>query len=165
MFRCDRRKLFLTCSILSTLPLAASAEPKPSNSPANRPIPLVFDTDIGNDIDDALALGMIHALVCRGECELVAVTVTKDEPMSAPFIDAVNTFYGRGEVPIGVVHRGPTPEPSKFTILANQKDGVHLRYPHRLASGADAPEAVALLRKMLANAQDGTVVVVQVGAS
>src|SRR6185312_13655975 len=39
------------------------------------------------------------------------------------------------------------------------------RYPHRLASGADAPEAVAILRRALANAQDGTVVVVQVGTS
>jgi inosine-uridine nucleoside N-ribohydrolase len=68
-------------------------------------------------------------------------------------------------VPIGVVHGGPTPEPSKYTVLANQKDGDHLRYPHRLATGSDAPDAVAVLRKVLANAQDGTVVVVQVGAS
>ena len=26
------------------------------------PPPIVFDTDIGNDVDDVLALGMIHAL-------------------------------------------------------------------------------------------------------
>ena len=31
------------------------------------PVRLIFDTDLGNDIDDALALAMIHALVSRGE--------------------------------------------------------------------------------------------------
>jgi inosine-uridine nucleoside N-ribohydrolase len=130
-----------------------------------RPIPLLFDTDVGNDVDDVLALGVIHALASRGECELVAVTVTKDEPLSAPFVDAVNSFYGRGNIPIGVIRDGPTPEPSKFTGLANVKDGDALRYPHKLLSGADAPEAVALLRRSLAAAEDGTVVIVQVGFS
>ncbi len=132
---------------------------------AAEPIPLIFDTDIGNDIDDALALGMIHALESRGECKLLAVTVTKDEPMSAPFVDAINTFYGRPDVPIGVVRKGPTPEPSKFTPLAGQKDGAELRYPHRLTNGTDAPDAVKLLRQTLARAKDGSVVIVQVGAS
>jgi inosine-uridine nucleoside N-ribohydrolase len=129
-----------------------------------RPLPLIFDTDIGNDIDDALALAMIHALMSRGECKLLAVTISKDEPMSAAFVDAVNTFYGRGNIPIGVVHGGPTPEPSKYTILANQKDGDHFRFPHRLVSGADAPDAVSVLREALADANDGSVVMVQVGA-
>jgi purine nucleosidase len=130
-----------------------------------RPIPLLFDTDVGNDVDDALALGVIHALVSRGECELVAVTITKDHPLSASFVDAVNTFYGRGDIPIGVIRNGPTPEPSKFTGLANVRDGDELRYPHNLLSGADAPEAVALLRRSLAAADDGAVVIVQVGFS
>ena len=44
--------------------------------------PLIFDTDIGNDVDDVLALGMIHALESRGECELLAVTITKDHELA-----------------------------------------------------------------------------------
>lgn len=144
--------------------LAADPEAK-TTAPAQRPIPLVFDTDIGNDVDDVLALGVIHALMSRGECELLAVTVTKDHPLSAPFVDAINTFYGRGEIPIGVVKNGPTPEPSKFTVLADEKDGERLRYPHKLMDGSKAPDAVALLRQTLCHAQDGTVVIVQVGFS
>jgi inosine-uridine nucleoside N-ribohydrolase len=130
-----------------------------------RPIPLIFDTDIGNDVDDVLALGVIHALESRGECKLLAVTITKDHPLSAPFVDAVNTFYGRGDIPIGVVRRGATPEDSKFTGLANAKDDNALRYPHDLLSGADAPDAVSVLRRTLAAAADRSVVVVQVGFS
>ena len=38
-------------------------------------------------------------------------------------------------------------------------------YPRRLASGAEAVEAVALLRRLLAAEKDGSVVIVQVGFS
>jgi inosine-uridine nucleoside N-ribohydrolase len=152
---------------VAVLALAAHLGPFARQAVAadKRPIPLLFDTDIGNDVDDALALGVIHALMSRGECELVAVTITKDHPLSASFVDAVNTFYGRGDIPIGVIRDGPTPEPSKFTGLANVRDGDELRYPHKLMSGADAPQAVALLRRTLAAAEDGAVVIVQVGFS
>lgn len=130
-----------------------------------RPLPLIFDTDMGNDVDDALALGVIHALQSRGECELLAVTLTKDHELSAPFVDLVNTFYGRPNIPIGVVRNGPTPEPSKFTVLAKQEDNGKLRYPHQLLSGNDAPEATSLLRQVLASQADQSVVIVQVGFS
>lgn len=129
------------------------------------PIPLIFDTDIGNDVDDALALGVIHALESRGECKLLAVTLTKEDPLSAQFVDAINTFYGRGDIPIGIVRKGPVSEPSKFTHLALEKEGQHLRYPHDLIANANIPDAVKLLRQVLAAEQDHTMIIVQVGFS
>jgi inosine-uridine nucleoside N-ribohydrolase len=128
---------------------------------AAEPVPLIFDTDIGNDVDDVLALGMIHALQSRGVCDLIAVTVTKDHELAGPFVDAVNTFYGRPKIPIGVVRNGATREEGKF--LGMVRDGDGLRYPHTLKRSADAPDAVALLRKVLAAQPDGSVVIVQVG--
>jgi inosine-uridine nucleoside N-ribohydrolase len=132
---------------------------------AREPVRLIFDTDMGNDVDDALALGVIHALQNRGECELLAVTVTKDNALAGPFIDAVNTFYGRGEIPIGVVRNGKTPDPGKFLPLAEKKDNGEFRFPHALQSGKEAPEAVELLRKVLAAQPDNSVVMTQVGFS
>lgn len=132
---------------------------------AAEPVRLIFDTDIGNDVDDALAMGVIHALESRGECRLLAVTITKDQDLSAPFIDVINTFYGRGHIPIGVVRNGPTPEASKFTVLSTQKVNGQFRYPHDLTSGADAPEATQMLREILAGQPDQSVVIVQVGFS
>ena len=126
---------------------------------------LIFDTDMGNDVDDALALGMIHALQSRGECYLLAVTITKDNPLCAPFVDAVNHFYGRGDVPIGVVKDGVTPATGKFLGLAEVEDEGALRYPHRVKSGDEAEEATALLRKVLAAQADHSVVIAQVGFS
>ena len=98
---------------------------------------MIFDTDIGNDVDDVLALGMIHALESRKECELLAVTVSNSDENCAPFVDAVNTFYGRGEIPIGVMRDGPKSEPSKFLKLADERDGDRWRYPHDLMSGRE----------------------------
>jgi len=123
------------------------------------PVKLIFDTDIGNDVDDVLALGMIHALQSRGSCELIAVTVTKDHELAGPLANAVNTFYGRAEIPIGVVRGGVTRDEGKFLGMA--RDGE--RFPHALKRSADAPDAVALLRKVLAAQPDGSVVIAQVG--
>ena len=120
------------------------------------PVKLIFDTDMGNDVDDLMALIMIHNLQKRGACELLAVTVTKDHPQAAAFVDAVNTLYGYPDTPIGVVRDGAAKEAGKFNLLAD-------KYPHDLKSGADAPEAGALIKDILAKQPDGSVVIAQVG--
>jgi len=127
---------------------------------------LIYDTDICGDCDDVLALGMIHALQSRGACKLLAVTVSVDNDLAAPFVDAVNTFYGRGDIPIGVVGKGGVVEQSKYLGLVEQKeqDGRY-RYPHNLLTGKDAPPATQVLRKVLATQADQSVVIAQVGFS
>ena len=125
---------------------------------------MIFDTDMGNDIDDAL--GLIHALQSHGECKLLAVTVTKDSPFAAPCCDVINTVYGRGGVPLGTVRGGCTPGDSPFTgALAMSEEQGRPLYPHRLSDGHQAPEATGLLRRVLAGQADGSVVMVQVGFS
>ncbi len=133
-----------------------------ASAPAAEPVRLIFDTDMGNDIDDALALAVIHALESRGEAKLLAVTSTKDHHKSAPFVDALNHFYGRPEIPVGAVRDGVTPEEGKYLgAVADNRE----RFPRRLDSGVDAPDAVDLLRRVLGEQPDGSVVVVQVGFS
>jgi uncharacterized Ntn-hydrolase superfamily protein/inosine-uridine nucleoside N-ribohydrolase len=142
--------------------------PRPAKTDSgNERVRLIFDTDMGNDIDDALALGVIHALETRGECQLLAVTLSKDNDFAAPFVSLVNTFYGRGQIPIGAVKNGKTPEDSKYIRIpaeARIESGA-LRYPHRLHRGKDAPEAVGLLRDVLAGQPDHSVVIAVVGFS
>ncbi|MGO9465108.1 MAG: nucleoside hydrolase [Isosphaeraceae bacterium] len=129
------------------------------------PVRLIFDTDICGDCDDVLALGMIHALQSRGQCQLLAVTISADHELAARFVNAVNTFYGRGEIPIGAVGKGGVAEKSAFLALAEQKDGDHVRYPHDLNSHHPAPDAVSVLRAALAAQPDQSVVIAQVGFS
>ncbi len=155
--------VLLYCHCLVAI-VTCTAVPVRASEPAE-PVRLVFDTDLGNDVDDALAMGVIHALQSRGQCELLAVTCTKDHPLCGPFADVINTFYGRPDIPIGTVRDGVTRDEGKFLGLAGQRHGDAYRYPHDLVSGADAPAATDLLRRVLAAQPDQSVVLVQVGFS
>ncbi len=131
------------------------------------PVRLILDTDIGNDIDDALALAMIHALQNRGEVELLAVTISKDNRFAAPYVSLVNTFYGRPNIAIGVVHGGKTPEDSAYLrVPSEMRDsrGAFV-FPHAITDGAQAPEAVALLSRLLQQQPDHSVTIAQIGFS
>lgn len=126
------------------------------------PVRVIFDTDISGDVDDVLALAMIHTLADRGECELLAVTISKINPLTGPFTDAVNTFYGRNEIPIGVTLQAQHRQ-SKYLNLIHKRDNNQLRYPHDVKSNKDLPNAVKLLRKTLALEKNQSVVIIQVG--
>lgn len=146
---------------------------------ANAPINVIFDTDMWSDIDDAMALAMLHALHDRREINLVAVTISTDDKWCASYVDLVNTFYGHPEIPVGIVRDGMNTEAFRkrypastwpvtiYTQLVaeRKKTDGSLVYPHRLIDGTKAPEAVSLLRKTLAAQPDGSVVMIQVGYS
>ena len=137
---------------------------------AAAPLPVIFDTDICGDCDDVAALAMLHALESRGQCRLLAVTVSANHRLAAPFVDGINRFYGRTEIPVGVVRPGGVEEQSVYLKLAEATwdDPAFAgkeRYPHLLRDAKDAPDAVTVLRRALAGAEDGSVVVIQVGFS
>ena len=155
----------MTMTGLMMIALALVAAAPEARTPGDEPVRLIFDTDICGDCDDVLALAMIHSLESRGACRLLAVTVSADHDLAAPFVSAVNTFYGRGRVPIGVVGKGGVAAQSKYLALVDEKDGDRFRFPHDLASGRSATPALAVLRQALAAQPDGSVVVAQVGFS
>ncbi|EDL60799.1 hypothetical protein PM8797T_26565 [Gimesia maris DSM 8797] len=137
-----------------------------SDSLAAKPVKLIFDTDMGNDIDDALALAVIHALQSRGECELLAVTSSKDNPWSILYCDVVNSFYGRSEIPLGRVSQGATHLDGSYTrkVVEMSEDGKPV-FARRFQSAEDIPDAVSVLRSTLAAQPDHSVVLVVVGFS
>jgi inosine-uridine nucleoside N-ribohydrolase len=149
------------------LGFAAVAAINPVGARAAEPVRLILDTDIGNDIDDTLALAAIHALSNRGEVQLLAVTITKDNPYAAVFVDVMNTYYGRPEIPIGVVRDGKTKDSTAMleTPVEQRHSNGQPVFPRRLKSGKDAPEAVSVLRRVLAEQPDHSVTIVQIGFS
>lgn len=117
---------------------------------------IIFDTDIGGDIDDAGAMAVLHALADRGEIEILAVGVVNGHALTVPYTHAINTWYGRPGLPLGAVKLGAPFE--RDTYMA----GVAAGYPHTLTA-ASAPDAVALYRRVLASQPDGSVTLVVVG--
>jgi purine nucleosidase len=144
--------------------LCAGCLPHSFAASASDPVPVIFDTDMGNDIDDPFALGLLHALHSRQECRIAAVTVSKDHPLAAPFCDVVNVFYGHGDIPIGAFRTGKASGAGPYLaqVMAPRADGS-AAFPHRLKVSSEAPTAVAVLRKTLAAHPDGSMVVIAVG--
>jgi inosine-uridine nucleoside N-ribohydrolase len=124
---------------------------------AASPVPIIFDTDMGNDVDDALALALLHSLETRGEAKILAITITKDNRYAGPFVALFDKFYNRPQIPIGVVKDGATKDDGKYLRPVLQSFGA--------PSEGTYPDAVDLLRKTLAAQPDGSVVIVQVGFS
>lgn len=155
---------FMMCTSLSAGSALAEQAADQSNRERPEPVRLIYDTDICGDCDDVLALGMIHALETRGVCRLLAVTISVDNDLTAPFVAAVNHFYGRDRIPIGLVGSGGVRAESRFLSLAEERDAGRLRYPSDGSPDA-RPAAVELLRRTLAAQPDGSVVIAQVGFS
>src|SRR4051812_14748151 len=137
---------------------AAPAKSSPSTTPATQPVKILFDTDMQTDCDDAAALSLLHVLADKGEAEILATVVSVKSPWSAACVDAINTYYGRPDLPIGIVKRGGVENPSKYARAVAEA------CPHDLKPDADAiPDAVDVYRRVLEAQPDASVVVVTVG--
>lgn len=125
-------------------------------------IPLIFDTDMDTDCDDAGALAMVHAFADRGEIQLLATLVSSEMPGSGACTAAINTYFGRPDLPVGVpkqpgnVSSGDK-RSSKYTAQ------IAREFPNTFPPLAEAPDAVKLYRKILAGQKDHSVVIVTVG--
>lgn len=134
-------------------------------SDANTPVNLIFDTDMGNDADDALALAIIHNMVERGKCNFIGLTLTKSNLFAAKYCKAFNIQYHHPDVPIGLVKDGKTQDSGRYVqriVEQKNEDGTAM-YP--IPEGWEPEDAVVLLRKLLAAAEDNSVVIAQVGFS
>jgi purine nucleosidase len=120
---------------------------------------ILFDTDITGDVDDVLALTMCHTLADRGACDLLGVTISKNNPLTASFVDAQNTFHGRPNLPIGVT-RDDKAQHRESKYLKLIESG---HYPHDIQSNNDAPDAVTLLHTLLSAQPDHSVTLISVG--
>lgn len=76
------------------------------NDTSSEPIRVIFDTDMGNDIDDALALDMLFKYMDDETIELLAIMNNKDSDYSTHFLDMMSTWYGYPDIEIGRVENG-----------------------------------------------------------
>lgn len=148
--------------LLLTLLAACSANPADKSLP--KKIPVIFDTDVGNDIDDVLAMAMLYHYADSGLIDLQGITISKGNPDAARYADALNHYYGHPGIPIGYVGDGPNPEPGKYLrpTLDTLIDGKKV-LPGGLLQVDSLLPAWRLHRKLLAAAADSSVVMIVVG--
>jgi pyrimidine-specific ribonucleoside hydrolase len=123
------------------------------------PVRLILDTDIGPDYDDVGAMAVMHALADSGEVNILATMASNQAGTVAPVLSVLNTYFGRPDIPIGVV-RGKA-----LGLYAGQKwDSVLVAdYPHAIKSNDQAEDALTLYRRILSRQPDHSVSIVTIG--
>jgi hypothetical protein len=133
----------LAALFLAALPMGAARKPKP--------VRVILDTDIGPDVDDVGAVAVLNALADRGEARLLAMGCCTSSEWGAPCLDALNTYYGRPDIPIG------TFKGTGFLLDSKYNRQIVREFPNDLRSGRNAPEAAALYRQVLSRQPDHSV--------
>ena len=133
-------------------------------APAEEPVRIIFDTDLGNDIDDVLALQMLLNYEKMDRAELLGITLCKANPATIAFTDGYCRLNGRGDIPLGYAYNGVTPEDGTYLLptLDASFDGKPLLQPARTID-SKLPEGYKLLRQLLATQPDASVILVSVG--
>lgn len=122
---------------------------------------VILDTDIGNSLDDLLALDILHHYCREGRTKLLAVMVNNDVPLAPQAADVFNTWYGAGRTPIGMVTDGVRDShiwEDYAPLLCNCES-----YKRTISDYSALPDAVALYRKILAKSDDRSVTILSIG--
>lgn len=124
--------------------------------PVKNPVSVILDTDMDSDVDDVGALAMLHTYERAKMVNLLGVIVTSDEENSAACTDAINTWFGRADLPIGVSQRDSLKSFSRYTAKIAEN------FPHRITNRT-AEEATIVYRRLLASQPDHSVVIITIG--
>ncbi|MEM7327463.1 MAG: nucleoside hydrolase [Pseudomonadota bacterium] len=141
--------LFLgSCTSLGSAPQDQSVSAVPQ---------IVFDTDFGGDADDLGAIAMLHHYADLGIIDLKAITLWSNEKYVLPALSAVNTYYGRPDLAVGVR------EVPVWRTDWNHTKVIADQFPHNPRAHETTDGAVAVLRQTLAVAEPNSITIVTVG--
>ena len=156
---------------LLVLALSSCTSKKQQTAEITPSVPkIILETDIGNDVDDALALDMLYKYLDAGDIDLLGITINKEGTYPAEYTDIMNTWYGYPQIPIGIIHNGADCENDATNyakaVCLIQKDNGELAFKRSLKGDYNQlPEAPALYHKLLAQQPDSSVTIISVGFS
>jgi len=130
---------------------------------------LIIDTDMGLDVDDALAVCEANEMHRQGKVELLAVIHDTGFPKGVGGISAINHWYGHDDIPIGAYKGkfgrdacrgcgGGLGQDQYHSDLIN-----HYNPPIRDFNNPKVMDAVELYRKVLAAAPHKSVNIASIG--
>ena len=155
--------IFLAGLVLNAIGLAQLQA-----TPAAAPAKIILDVDLAEDVDDAGALAVLHALANRGEAEILGVLVSSKNEWVGPCARChqhlVWPARPADRLPARTPIRLPELQGSRSRhLLASMPKPWPRRFPHDLKRSSDAPDAALLCRKLLAAQPDQSVTIVTVG--
>ena len=135
---------------------------------------ILFDSDMGRNIDAALALSLSYSLGAKGQ--VIAVAVSNSSLEAAAFCDAVSRLYlgdrspmnfGSPGLPVGLAENGPKlgATPMLGGPLAMKKPDGSLLFKHSIADMRDTADPRVLFHNALLTQKDGEAIVILAGAA
>ena len=113
------------------------------------------------DVDDVVALAVLHGLQTEGKVSILGVCYNEVHPQAPDAIDAINTYYNRGTIPIGIYRKELVkPDPSDY--FSNERDFDVDNMKHDAFDNIVA-DAVSVYKYLLKTQADNSVVIISVG--
>ena len=154
-YRVDQAAAVMLIWLWSGATIAVLSEPVASTPPA-----VIFDTDMGSDCDDAGAMAVLHALADADEIRILAVIFSSGKNRyGVGTCDAINTYYGRGNLPLGQYQGTDVGDPQDSYTKRIATDTK--RFGHDTVD--EAPDLVSVYRSILESQPDRSVTIVTVG--
>ncbi|MBK1875500.1 hypothetical protein [Pelagicoccus mobilis] len=127
------------------------------------PIKVILDTDMGSDCDDVGAMALLHSYAIEGKVEILGVIYSSGRvPYGVGLIDAINTYYGKPDLPIGAYKGDEVGDPvDKMQAEKLAKDTA--AFGHDLVSRDDVEDQTRLNRSLLAAAEDESIHYITIG--
>jgi len=145
---------------LLVISYACDKSPQITNDEA---VKIIFDTDMGSDCDDAGALALLHAYADMGKAEIIGTIYSSGVvPYGAGITEAINIYYGRPDIPVGANYNKDVGDPvDKMQAGKLVRDTV--AFKNTIIHNTDAEEQTQLNRRLLATAEDKSIVYLTVG--
>ncbi|MFC1619462.1 hypothetical protein ACFL45_05910 [Candidatus Neomarinimicrobiota bacterium] len=124
-------------------------------------VPVIFETDMTLDVDDVGALAVLHGLQIEEEVTILGVCYNEVHPLAPSVIDAINTYYGHGTIPIGIYTKLLRDPDGSDYFMSGRDDDVD-NMTHDLDDNI-VTNAVRLYKEILKTQEDSSVVIISVG--
>lgn len=153
------RRNFKISSVATILTLFTMMTPTnllAEDAEKTHPKKVIFETDMSTDVDDVGALATLHALADSGEAEILAISFNEVHPSAANAICAINTWYNRGDIPIGI-YKGDLADPDESSYL-----NTIATFRHDLPT-VPIPSSLDVYLQVLREQPDNSVTIISVG--
>jgi pyrimidine-specific ribonucleoside hydrolase len=126
---------------------------------SSKPVPVIFDTDMGPDYDDVGAITLLHSFADSGKATILATVASTGYEGVAAVLSTLNTYFNKPSIPVGVPK-------GKAVMLRDEQhwsDTLIANYPHRINRNDETQNSIDLYRKILADQPDTSVTIITVG--
>ena len=96
---------YLCLLAIACLTLQSCNKNNPEEPVATVPA-IIYDTDLGSSTDDLFGLEMLYNYHNQGRCRLLGVVVDRMGEECAAVADVMTTYFGHGDLSIGLVKDG-----------------------------------------------------------